>query len=603
MSSFLYDFWDIISAVGVILGFIVSLIEIIHVLKVDDKDNKTNNQTNEHEDNKKKKTSNQAKINANDKNKEINDQTKRGSINKDNNSPKKLVKVNASTILAGLFFIFALIVWIYHASHVHVPDIINMPINDARISLKNAGLEMELLETQEPDLSAVIINQDPGPNKVVRKGSIVKCEFEANSDRDDKEPKDVLIQESEVLINEEIEAYEGCKLEDGRVCILMSAKNDIVIPHFFIDIINGNKDILTLNDDDAIGVDLLEFIPYDELDIKESWGGADVWQEPLDFRINLKNNEGIQYAAPVLDGKMKESTGAYIRIPTYDMQRLKLAIFPELKGYYRFKLIINYNQEGVKNTYETQEYQFVCTEGLNDNNTGEEQIQMGKNIDEEPVQTEQHTDSNSVEYEGYETNSMKQSEDWSRAYYLFIMSDEYLHTGQEPYSEIPENHQRFSLHDMDDNGVPELLVFNEGSMADSYYCCYTYDLNEDGTKRIRYVGNLGFREGKLVCAPDSTYNGIYFQSGNMGFFSGVYYTLESGKIKEETVVESILPENATSSEELHNVQITNDDVLYKTFVGWYWDKEPEEMGLKTIPEFEKETIVETGWIEFLQKYE
>lgn len=600
MSGFLYDFWDAISAVGVILGIIVSLIEIIHVLKVGDKDNNTKqkNQSKEHENNRKKKTSNRAKANGSDNNKGIDNQVKRSS-NKDNNSPKKLVEVNVYTILAGLFFVFALYVWIYHATHVHVPDIINMTINDAKISLSNAGLKMELLETQESEFAAVIINQDPVPNKLVRKGSIVKCELDANSNRDDKEPKNVLIQESEVIVNEELEAYEGCKLIDGTDCILMSAKNEAVIPHFFIDIINGNKDILTLNDDAAVGVDLLEFIPYDELDIKESWGGADVWQEPLDFRINLESIEGIQYAIPVIDGEMKESTGAYVKIPASDMQRLKLAVFPELKGYYRFKLVINYNQEGGKKTYESQEYHFVCTEGLNDNNTSEEQMQMGKNTDEESVQSEQNTDSSSVEYE---TIPMNQSTDWSRVYYSFIMSDEHLHTGQEPYSEMSENYQRFSLHDMDDNGIPELLVFNGESMVDSYYYCYTYELNEDETKRIRYVGNLGFREGKMVYAPNSAYNGIYFQSGNMGVYSGVYYTLENGKINEETVVESTLPENATTSDELHNVQITDDDALYKTFVGWYWDKEPEKMGLKTIPEFAKDTILEMGWIDYLKKY-
>lgn len=600
MSSFLYDFWDAITAVGVILGIIVSLIEIMHVLKVGDTDNNTKpiNQSNEHENNRKKKTSNRAKADSSDKNKEVDNQAKRN-INKNNNSSKKLVKVNAYTILAVLFFVFALYVWIYHDTHVRVPEIINMSINDAKISLSNAGLKMELIETQESELTAVIINQDPAPNKLVRKGSIVKCELEANSDRDDKEPKDVLIQESEVLVNEELEAYGGCKLVDGRVCILMSAKNEAVIPHFFIDVINGNKDILTLNDSDAVGVDLLEFIPYDELNIKESWGGADVWKEPLDFRINLENNEGIRYATPVIDGEMKESTGAYVKIPANDMQRLKLAVFPELKGYYRFKLVINYNQGGGKKTYESQEYHFVCTEGLNDNSTSEEQMQMGKNTDEEPIQTEQNTESNSVEYE---TIPMNQSTDWSRAYCSFIMSDEYLHTGQETNSEASKNYQRFSLHDMDDNGIPELLVFNGESMVDSYYYCYTYELNEDETKGIKYVGNLGFREGKMVYAPNSAYNGIYFQSGNMGFYSGVYYTLENGKINEETVVESTLPENATNSDELHNVQITDDDALYKTFVGWYWDKEPETMGLKTIPEFDKNTISEIGWIDFLKTY-
>lgn len=78
MSSFLYDFWDAITAVGVILGIIVSLIEIMHVLKVGDTDNNTKpiNQSNEHENNRKKKTSNRAKADSSDKNKEEDNQAK-----------------------------------------------------------------------------------------------------------------------------------------------------------------------------------------------------------------------------------------------------------------------------------------------------------------------------------------------------------------------------------------------------------------------------------------------------------------------------------------------------------------------------------------------
>ena len=167
---------------------------------------------------------------------------------------------------------------------------------------------------------------------------------------------------------QELYAPFGCVLEDGRNCTEMSVTDDDYVPIFTFDITNEKKEAIIINDYDAVVVDLLEFIPFEDLNIIQHAGGADEWTETIAFRLNMSPVLGRQVAAPLIDGNEKEISGDMISLSENEVRRLTLKIYPEEKGFYRFKVIINYKQGGENKSFETKEYNFVCTTGLNDLN-------------------------------------------------------------------------------------------------------------------------------------------------------------------------------------------------------------------------------------------
>lgn len=191
--------------------------------------------------------------------------------------------------------------------------------------------------------------------------------------------------------------------------------------------------------------------------------------------------------------------------------------------------------------------------------------------------------------------------DWRNAYESFVLNGEYLTSGGRFTDRSYIRQHQFSLYDMDGNRIPELFIYNGESMASSVYNVYTC-IEEDGQERVIFTGTLGYRSGILVYAPDSAYTGIYFQAGNMGSYPGNYYTLENNQVVSEPVVHATLPDGTNDWNQLNNEQITGDDALFETFVGWFPNSEPESMGLRTVNEYKEADIRAMGWNEFLNRY-
>ena len=176
----------------------------------------------------------------------------------------------------------------------------------------------------------------------------------------------VIADETGAKHEKELYALYGCVLDDGRHCTEMSVTNDDLVPIFMFDITNGKKEAVLINDYDAVVVDLLEFIPYEDLNIIQHSGGADGWKQTIAFRLDMSPELGRQAATPLIEGNEKEISGDMISLSENEVKRLKLKIYPEEKGFYRFKVIVNYKQGGEYKCYETEEYNYVCTKGLND---------------------------------------------------------------------------------------------------------------------------------------------------------------------------------------------------------------------------------------------
>ena len=68
---------------------------------------------------------------------------------------------------------------------------------------------------------------------------------------------------------------------------------------------------------------------------------------------------------------------------------------------------------------------------------------------------------------------------------------------------------RFGLHDLDGDGVPELICFTNGpDMASRFNYVYAW---RNG--KVTYLGDIGGRSYDFFYAPGSGYQGLYFQGG------------------------------------------------------------------------------------------
>ena len=186
-------------------------------------------------------------------------------------------------------------------------------------------------------------------------------------------------------------------------------------------------------------------------------------------------------------------------------------------------------------------------------------------------------------------------EAWSEAFYSFALGNKYTISGQiyGTYASI-----RFGLHDLDGDGVPELIAFNGGPSGMAGMTNYVYAYRNG---KVTYLGDAGFRIGEFVYASGSGYPGLYFQSGNSGYYPGYYYTIQNGRLKEELILET-RERWEDDHITLFDTQITSDNTLYGLFSGsfaenyddWLSKRGRAEMSMLTIDE-----IRAKGWDNFV----
>ncbi len=104
----------------------------------------------------------------------------------------------------------------------------------------------------------------------------------------------------------------------------------------------------------------------------------------------------------------------------------------------------------------------------------------------------------------------------------FTVNDVQFFKGQ--YSE-----PKFSLYDMDGNGIPELIVYN-GASALANAVDHVFSLQNN---QVIYLGKIGFRGCELYCYDDLQFQGLFCSDGNNGIVRTVYYELRNGNITSE----------------------------------------------------------------------
>ena len=115
------------------------------------------------------------------------------------------------------------------------------------------------------------------------------------------------------------------------------------------------------------------------------------------------------------------------------------------------------------------------------------------------------------------------SAQWSAAYRNFVTKGEYRRAGQAWYQTAPS----FALHDLDGDGVPELLARNNApDQAD--LTAYVYTIGGSG---VSYAGNAGVRGPADRFAPGSGYPGLSAYDGD----KGTYYSLKNGQVTAQAL--------------------------------------------------------------------
>ena len=185
---------------------------------------------------------------------------------------------------------------------------------------------------------------------------------------------------------------------------------------------------------------------------------------------------------------------------------------------------------------------------------------------------------------------------WSEVYKDFVLNGKYLRMDYGPdIDEIPfGGTPAFVLHDMDSDGVPELIADNGCEFAAGWLSVvYQYDSANDA---VRYVGIAGILSPAGCHATASGYPGIYCYNGRSGFMEGVYYTIKNGGLVDESVLST--QEEYDADTDSYNViyrQETADNALYQVF--------KDENNLEPLEYRSIEEILSMGWDLFAAKYD
>lgn len=195
------------------------------------------------------------------------------------------------------------------------------------------------------------------------------------------------------------------------------------------------------------------------------------------------------------------------------------------------------------------------------------------------------------------TSNRIDSSTWKDIYQQFVFSNDYLsfekvnwykpNSGNHDYYPI-----NFSLHDVDANGIPELIIYNGGeSIADAGWRAFSFDGN-----KVVNLGSLGFRRGEFNLINNSKYPGLYYAAaiagGPIGYGEvyGVYYEISGGKISDKAVLTKLIESNTLKTEIEQN---TDDNNLFNAC--------QNQLGNK-LDFYTESEIDQMGWNEFCKAY-
>ncbi len=178
------------------------------------------------------------------------------------------------------------------------------------------------------------------------------------------------------------------------------------------------------------------------------------------------------------------------------------------------------------------------------------------------------------------------STDWNTAYQEFILQKGWLKAekgedlGTDPSAVV------FQLHDMDGDGVPELLARNEvANFGEMGHYVYAWD----GSK-MAFLGEIGVLGGDLWQSDTGDYPGLFHYAGRGDSYLGYYYDLKDGQLRQILVVTDMMVLSGDSVSCESTVE-TTDQNLYTTYT--------RTKGGSTLPMYTADEISAMSWESFV----
>lgn len=181
--------------------------------------------------------------------------------------------------------------------------------------------------------------------------------------------------------------------------------------------------------------------------------------------------------------------------------------------------------------------------------------------------------------ESSSNSAKKDTNEWSDTFRQFVLNREYENTKQN-YKTATVERVKFGLHDMDGNGIPELIIHNGAAKESDMNNYVYYDKNGSST----YAGTAGSGRGEFKFTAGTGFSGLFWSSGNDGYYPGYYYNMENNSVMNELVGEDkaeyingqmvYVKSRRTDNEELYRAY-RDSDSTFKMFtlseinsIGW-----------------------------------
>ena len=124
---------------------------------------------------------------------------------------------------------------------------------------------------------------------------------------------------------------------------------------FMATISNNSQRSIEVKVKDAVSLELIEFIPYDLLDINNESMGGDIGLYPIVFDFDMDTSTDFQKMVSVTENGEAVSEDVYYIVEPNEIRNLSMRVSFQDEGLYRFRFSINYYKNGAKYSYQFPE--------------------------------------------------------------------------------------------------------------------------------------------------------------------------------------------------------------------------------------------------------
>jgi len=130
------------------------------------------------------------------------------------------------------------------------------------------------------------------------------------------------------------------------------------------------------------------------------------------------------------------------------------------------------------------------------------------------------------------------AEPWIGAYRDFVLNEEFLQTGDAYFTGSEYGEIVFSLYDINDDGIPELLIYTGTAWWEIEYGVHVYTFTNGSIINTGLIP-MGESGISLQRAPDTGYPGLFSRHSGEGLIGVHYVSLTDGNVIEMEFVEAI----------------------------------------------------------------